>query len=266
MYERHTTWFVGDLVPCNGRGEVAGVYRHAIHLRWSSGAWYGIVDRRGDRFPWGIQLPDLPRLVEVGMPVTATDEVLRLGRHEVVTLPRRRLRNPTTQVEAWQRSHALVEELLVIPSQALHPLDREVLAQARAILTVSAAAPSTLLERSGALVGAGGGLTPFGDDVLVGVMAGFTAAGQRVATSMPMLPTHRTTELSAWFLEMARCGRFGGALVELSAAIGDEKRLRRALPQLLALGSSSGAGMALGLAMGLQATFSKEFRPCSLTT
>lgn len=265
MHERHAAWFVGDLVPSHGRGEVAGVYRHAIHLRWTSGAWYGIVDRHGDRFPWGMQLPDLPREVEVGMPVTATDTVLRVGRHEVMTQPRHHLPLPATRVEAWKRTRALLDDLLIPPSRALHPFDREVLAQARVILADREEAPWTLLENAGELVGAGGGLTPFGDDVLVGVMAGFAAAGQPVTTGMPTSPIRRTTELSAWFLEMARCCRFGGALVELSFAVGDATRLRRALPSLLALGSSSGTGMALGFAMGLQATFSKEFRPCSLT-
>jgi Protein of unknown function (DUF2877) len=115
-----------------------------------------------------------------------------------------------------------------------------------------------------ALVGRGRGLTPEGDDVLVGACVALVAAGRRrrAAALLPSRLRERTTALSATLLELAAAGAGAEplhALLDLRS-----ERWRDALARLERLGASSGRAMALGAAAAMAAQTSAGGAPCSV--
>ena len=91
------------------------------------------------------------------------------------------------------------------------------------------------------LAGVGPGLTPFGDDVLTGYVAGQALLGEQDASAIAELAARRTTALSATLLRHAATGE----LAEPAHAL----VLNGDIEPLLCFGSSSGVGIALGLAL-----------------
>lgn len=105
------------------------------------------------------------------------------------------------------------------------------------------------------LLGRGGGLTPLGDDVLCGWIATAAAASRpdrlAVTAQATRLAAHRTTLLSATLVGCAARGdvlpQFRRLLLSLAPA-GDPTP---ALTDLLAVGHTSGAGLAAGALLAL---------------
>lgn len=113
------------------------------------------------------------------------------------------------------------------------------------------------------LVGAGVGLTPAGDDILVGLLAALSVGGNGDLSTGPAFSAvsravlrhaSRTNDISAHYLRLAAFGRFGEALSALRAAIvadvGDGVLVARA-KDVLSVGATSGADALLGLLLGL---------------
>src|SRR3954469_23869170 len=101
------------------------------------------------------------------------------------------------------------------------------------------------------LVGLGPGLTPVGDDVMAGTMAGLVLLGhpaaERFATGVYSLAGSRTTELSRALLRHAAAGHVSGEYAAVLHGLVGERPLAPAIAGLLATGSTSGRAMALGL-------------------
>jgi hypothetical protein len=101
------------------------------------------------------------------------------------------------------------------------------------------------------LIGLGPGLTPAGDDVMAGTIAGLVLLGhpsaERFAAAVYSLAAGRTTELSRALLRHAACGRVSAEYAAVLHALVGERPLAPAVAQLLATGSTSGRAMALGL-------------------
>jgi hypothetical protein len=98
------------------------------------------------------------------------------------------------------------------------------------------------------LVGRGPGLTPFGDDVLAGALVTLRALGSPRADALAasvLRQLHRTTVVSAALLRHAARGE---CIPELAAVLAPDAA---ALPALLAVGHSSGRGLALGVQAAL---------------
>ncbi|MGL4668264.1 MAG: DUF2877 domain-containing protein [Saezia sp.] len=112
------------------------------------------------------------------------------------------------------------------------------------------------LER---MVGLGIGLTPSGDDVLVGLCAVLAVPGYPVAKLFPFCQEAiakaqgKTNEISYTALLHAAKGHFNERLIHCLDCMfkGNEKALEEALQAVLAIGSSSGADMLRGVRMGL---------------
>jgi hypothetical protein len=109
-----------------------------------------------------------------------------------------------------------------------------------------------------ALVGLGAGSTPGGDDVLCGTLAGLHATGrsglvQQVSVAALDGLEQRTTLVSADLLRLAAAGHACAEATEglVVAGRGPDPVLRRALARLLAVGHTSGADLATGLAVAL---------------
>jgi hypothetical protein len=116
----------------------------------------------------------------------------------------------------------------------------------------------------GALLGAGPGLTPSGDDVLAGFVLAAGAFGLDVVavrSLVDQLADERTTALSAQLLRHALegdCIPELAALIRGVAGIGD---LRRAAADLLRVGHTSGAALATGVAVAAAAAAPAQPRP-----
>lgn len=105
-----------------------------------------------------------------------------------------------------------------------------------------------------ALVGRGSGLTPVGDDVLAGWLVTCHATGTDaapVADAVRVLAAERTTVVSAALLGHAADGesipQLRTALLSLRTGVG----VAPALDDLLAVGHTSGSGLALGVGLAL---------------
>jgi hypothetical protein len=101
------------------------------------------------------------------------------------------------------------------------------------------------------LVGLGPGLTPAGDDVMAGTIAGLVLLGhpsaERFAAGVYSLAAGRTTELSRALLRHAACGRVSAEYAAVLHGLVGERPLGPAVAGLLATGATSGRAMALGL-------------------
>jgi hypothetical protein len=109
------------------------------------------------------------------------------------------------------------------------------------------------------LLGWGAGLTPYGDDVLAGALVALAAVGSPRAGTLAgqVLPAAfgRTTFVSAALLVHAARGECVPELAAVLHALpaGAPAELARAVGALLAVGHSSGAGLLVGMIVGLLA-------------
>src|SRR5689334_13701985 len=107
------------------------------------------------------------------------------------------------------------------------------------------------LRTASRLIGLGPGLTPAGDDVMAGTMAGLVLLGhpaaERFAAGVYSLAAGRTTDLSRALLRHAASGRVSGEYAAVLQGLVGERPLTPAIAGLLATGSTSGRAMALGL-------------------
>lgn len=108
--------------------------------------------------------------------------------------------------------------------------------------------PYAVADAARALLGAGPGLTPAGDDVLVGWLAGLRAWDPDAAVLLSAWPSPggRTTALSAELLARAADGLVVDLLVDLLDAMGGHGPVGPALARLDGYGASTGRMLALG--------------------
>jgi hypothetical protein len=161
-----------------------------------------------------------------------------------------------------QRVHELTGRA---PEMLLAPLARVV----TALETRHGSAALTAADR---LIGLGPGLTPAGDDVLAGLVSGTLVLAPSIPPAGPVAPgdladlavrvqefgravaasaAGRTTPMSAALLRHAAHGRLAQPAADLvrawTAASRDDDEIVSATDRLLAVGSSSGRDLALGL-------------------
>jgi len=108
-----------------------------------------------------------------------------------------------------------------------------------------------LIEGGAALAGLGDGLTPAGDDFMVGVALWAWLAHpspERFCSTLATAAAPRTTTLSAAFLRAAACGQCSAAWHLLLAALaeGRSAEIGRAAREVLAHGASSGMDALIG--------------------
>jgi uncharacterized protein DUF2877 len=124
-----------------------------------------------------------------------------------------------------------------------------------ALLTDEVAAAE---KASVALIGLGIGLTPSGDDFLVGLLAGLEATHHRARAPLAALiaaeAPRRTTTIGANVLEHAARGEFTERLHAVVIAMADEAAtgLDRAIVRAKAYGATSGADTLAGLFLALE--------------
>lgn len=117
----------------------------------------------------------------------------------------------------------------------------------------------------GLLIGLGAGLTPSGDDFVVGYLAGLGSSTMQIQPRLEFVALlghtlsqliARTNDISGAFLKSAIKGHFAEILASLAQAIAegrDSQNLRTATRAALAVGASSGFEGVLGLLLGCTA-------------
>lgn len=122
--------------------------------------------------------------------------------------------------------------------------------------------PHTDADLARWLIGRGPGLTPSGDDMLIGMLAVFHAAGLPVAAFLP--PADQlaalTTSVSCSYLNSARVGEFATPVLRVMRCLQRGRAAHRAIQRLLSLGHTSGADTLLGIALAQRGLSSVEFR------
>jgi hypothetical protein len=116
------------------------------------------------------------------------------------------------------------------------------------------------------LLGSGPGLTPSGDDVLAGFLAGAAAFGldaDALREATAMLAPARTTALSAALLWHAARGECIDELAAVAAVLTSQGRpgpeqAGRAVSRLLSVGHTSGAALALGLVIAAESALDRQ--------
>lgn len=245
-------------------GAVHSVFAGAINLRVDDELWTVLGAGKPDQ-PFGIRLaPGVTHRVDVpaAAPVRVRAGFVGVGplvldcraaaRWTPAPWPspadgladRLRHVERAAQARAWSGSPAMAAAL----AEAL--ADRGPRALCRLVDTV---------RRS---VGRGPGLTPSGDDVLVGLLTGLGGAGAQPALDRlgdVLAPLLRgTTELSRHLLVQARRGQPGRALHELGRALCEGPPgadLARSLAPVLDTGATSGADACLGLGAACRLLF-----------
>jgi len=119
--------------------------------------------------------------------------------------------------------------------------------------------PRGVVDGALRLIGLGEGLTPAGDDCLVGMLAvvhrfrpDALARHPDVARAVAAAAREGTTAVGREFLLHALAGSFSEAVIALASA-GTEGAAREALADLLTMGATSGADTAVGMRLGLEA-------------
>ncbi|WP_313638243.1 DUF2877 domain-containing protein [Paenibacillus sp.] len=119
---------------------------------------------------------------------------------------------------------------------------------------------STAITHATSLIGLGPGLTPAGDDFLVGLFTVFNIENNRYFShksfceEVVLHAKALTNDISYMALAKAAIGQVRESISELMEALfrGSEEELLLALGRVLAIGSTSGTDIALGIVAGLE--------------
>jgi hypothetical protein len=247
-------------VTACARGAVHSVFTRAVNLNVAGNLWTLLAESLAD-MPYGLRLrlSDFDALdLKVGQPVNVRSQYVGIGvgrsLHLVVdcrTATRSVPIKPNRIEPGLWRRLALVDSMI----RGRAWTGAEGLAQ-----TVVAALnePSRLAAVLGRVIGRGPGLTPSGDDVVIGILAVLRAPAAASANPAavdclthaiaPLLPT--TTSISGHLLRQACDGLFSRPLQDLVAALRTDataQHLEQRVERLVAMGATSGADSGIGL-------------------
>jgi Protein of unknown function (DUF2877) len=269
-------------------GTVHSVFRQSCNIRLDDGRMLALLAPHLGNVPHGVRL-DAPagfvfsRHLAVSERVSCRADVLRIAGALSIDLGSAR---------AWQGELSSARVDLAVPDiarawgAAWHALrrgracgehsdamaltravDREGVRLARAARALQAADAANALDR---LIGRGPGLTPSGDDLITGFLAGLfsTAADDRALRAFLegfCLTVARaaasTTDISRAYLTQAADGWFAEPLVTLARQIGagvDHGSIDSATIAALRVGHTSGGASVFGLLLGLAAWGSRS--------
>ena len=226
-----------DAVYVRSHGDVIGVVsRHATALPCTVST---LLDTVGDLFDHG-------RLPRIGDEVSIGSGVIDFGGHQV-----RAGRFVDFAMPSFDPAGAagMVHRLERVTGASSQPTELD-----DAVLSTLRRRPAEALLQT---LGRGSGLTPFGDDVVCGMIATLLAGGDRCAAALAgravALAPERTTWLSTTLLRRAAHGEALPAFASVVVALDEHPdRIGPTIEHLLTIGHTSGAGMLLGLHLALE--------------
>ncbi|HEY3109901.1 MAG TPA: DUF2877 domain-containing protein [Chloroflexota bacterium] len=261
------------LLPPPGRaGRVHSIFRAAVNLEIES-ELIAVVARPSSRLPNGVHLADGPDFRAVGLrvdaPVLWLDGTIVLGDALLIDLRAAAPWSATLAVVGLASAEQLASALrrgraTVPPAPLLAWPCRALLAALRS------GDPARIAGAAGAMIGLGPGLTPAGDDALLGCLAVLQAAGHRLAGALATAVSagaRRTTPVSAALLRHAAAGRQAEPTGDLAGALlsASPGAIDAALSALLPHGATSGRDTADGALVGLELLVGEPVRQTRLT-
>lgn len=267
---------IGYLVPrTDFTGRVHSVFAQACNLACNDTLLTLCASGAGDG-PATLRLArgapdDLRDLFDVGEPIHCRQGCVRAGRAELRLLPASVWRPtepgpslPPSRIEAHLRYAQL--RLAQRRGRQASVIDGEGAPVAAALRDACRALDCEQAARHvESLIGWGEGLTPAGDDFLVGLIAGLDALVHlderrrrfhgALAAALSCR-TQRTTPIAAHYLRLAAGGHYAEPLIRLrNALLCEDKRdvVDAAVQRALAVGATSGADTVSGLLAGLLA-------------
>jgi Protein of unknown function (DUF2877) len=254
-------------------GRVHSVFAQACNLA-SGDTLFTLVPPHAGNGPSTLRLAvgaphDLRDLFDVGEPFSCRQRRLRTG-HTELRLQHAAVWRPT--VATAQLAPAQIDSRLRRAAALLarrHGARMSVIEREAATLVAELSGACRALDidlamrSADALIGWGEGLTPAGDDFLVGLLAGLGAFVQLDERRPGFLAglgaaiargTARTTPIAAHYLRLAAGGHFTEPLVDARDGLLCEPRpawVDAALGRALAVGATSGADTVSGLLAGL---------------
>ncbi|HVH31072.1 MAG TPA: DUF2877 domain-containing protein [bacterium] len=191
---------------------------------------------------------------------TAWDPILRRIDHTARGVPDNHLQVLTDLIAAEAPAGGLARLSVDRAGGVLTPLERTASLGLRNLLTgLGRANRAQVVLGAHALAGLGPGLTPSGDDVLVGCLLALAALpdarGASLREAIASSARHRTTQISTAYLEAAARGEASEAWHRLIAAMGtsDAVRVVGAARHVLAVGETSGSDMLGGFILASRA-------------
>ncbi len=251
---------------------IFSTHAHACNLVSTAGEWIALVDRQHGNGPFHVVIPSaLLRQRQPNEIVHCASGFLQFAeawvdlRAALVWEPRLEPLRLCTDTLSW-----LHERLEVISSPLFisTPSDSQTL-PAFALPLIECLCQALqhgdgglIVDAAQQLAGLGPGLTPAGDDFMIGLMAALTLHRPRLAQNLNSAAicamignaaAPHTTRLSAQWLQCAARGEFGAAWHQLASALAkaDQVKLERAITRILASGATSGADALVGFGKGL---------------
>jgi hypothetical protein len=229
-------------------GRVHSVFERAVNILWRDGRLLTLQGPGPLAAPFAVALEHLPTRGSVapGMPIGSWNFDFRDAERVALEMP-----NGPLGFAADALPERAGAQALRSPAGARA---RQALARGIAARDIRAFADAAC-----ALIGFGEGLTPAGDDCVLGALAAVHRlapgwlgghAGQR--DRLAEAARSRTTDLARGFLLEALDGRFAEPVLALLTALSDESA-GGAARRLLAMGASSGADTLYGIRLGCRA-------------
>jgi len=246
-------------------GRVASRFRDGLNILFEDGTAPTLVSIQTPKVPlhpWGMEVVALGERIAIDDVVTVSPEALHLASSHVAwrqAVPHDLRITPYDRAQRRRMLEA-IPALEVCRSEALS--DRSDPFQSRIDSALAGWRTTGEVCILPALIGLGSGSTPAGDDVLVGLLAGWTAleraeehAAGDLAVLRPVLSEmtfrRRTSAAAAQMLGAALDGAFPEPLRDLVALLGVETatdaEIRDVAASLTGLGATSGRMMLHGL-------------------
>ncbi len=270
---------LGSSWPASADGRIGGVFRRACHVEVDDGTLLVLTTPDLPHLPRALKLlvsAPLDHLFQRGAAFRLSDGLWRCGS----------VRGTSLDIAVWQpppvgervasdQRRVRVEAAAACRATYLEARPEKHLTPDTGCLTARLGAAlagdsdGKLRQVAAALVGLGQGLTPSGDDVLVGCLAWLvrhpdTRACRDVLADALRPCLAATTSVSRHYLLEALAGRFSEPLVLLADAIdalNPTLSVERAAKAALAIGASSGADGIAGLLVAARSDFNRTIGP-----
>lgn len=241
-------------------GRVHSVFRRAVNILWHDGRLLSLQGPEPLALPCGLVLGRLPSGVGPGTVVRRGDGRILCGA-EFLVWEGASLADPT--IHPTGETREMLEAILREPTgpRVAPGLDSETGRRGQQLMAQGIRLGNALafLEGARALIGLGEGLTPAGDDCLVGALAILHRFNRPWLEQRPEIPVAiaaavegGTTMVGREFILHALDGSFSEAILHLLGAA-SEQEARRARAQVLATGGTSGADSLRGMRLALEA-------------
>lgn len=224
---------------------VLGVTSGAVHVRAADGTLLALLSPMAARLPLGLVTGAEGGFQRLADAAAAGPARVGAGSVDVGAASAR-------VVRWWDpRLPAGLAAVVVPVEPAVSAAPTDAVGALRAALRTSD--PDALRSAAAGLAGLGPGLTPAGDDVLIGLQSALTCFRHPLAGVLPGAVRGRTTDLAQALLHHAADGCPLGEVAAVLRAAAGHGDPARAMGRLLAVGRSSGPALALGLAVGVGA-------------